>query len=166
MNKMQVRTCLRRAMTSSEVMRKNVAELVVNKGWEILGYESFIQMWENELDFKTPREIKVMAVQFAISGKPRITSVEVAKMIGLPVSYSSSGSLQSSNAALIIKSLRDGQDPKDVRIHSGHQYGKNEELVRFTLKEIAHLEGTPIAEIYRQAVAEFLHKKRAKKAAW
>lgn len=94
--KAQVRARLKSAKSAAEKLEADVRWLVSNRAWEVMGYESLVQMWEEENGEKPSRYIKVVAIdclakegmstargRYAISRKNGHNIGDIAKMVGL-----------------------------------------------------------------------------------
>lgn len=175
MNKTQARALLDKTRQSNETFVQGILDLVVNRAWDILGYQNFIHMWESKEGFRCPTYAKVLAVKFLAVDvfNPALKQIDMAEMIGFRVGKGTSSS--SKELYNILSQLRKGVS--EDKVSPGTDFkrtAKTEfhiagfEIARDhydAVKALAESLGLPMSEIYRQAVAEFLHKRRAKKAA-
>jgi hypothetical protein len=187
--KTAIRARLRQAKNAAERLQEDVDWLVAERAWEILGYNNFSEMWMKENGFEPSTHIQVLAISsLAKEGmnvvrgpgnKTGHTRVDVAKMIGISIHLDSrNGNLRSPMVDGILSQLREGIPPerviKDTRKRSRpRRIGKlANEYVPTSLylrkwcvdevAEIARASDVPNAEIYRQAIEEFLSRARKK----
>lgn len=180
------RARLQSAARAAKQLETDVRWLVKERAWDVLGYTNFSEMWEKENGFECPTVVVTLAVKAVMDthdvqdrrGVPRrgaLRAADVADLIGLPsIVNPRTGSRQSSAASDIMAQLRDGTPPELVRkVKRGRskRHGKlptdlilkSIYLVKFQadeVTEIARKADLPDAEIYRQAVAEYLARYR------
>jgi hypothetical protein len=179
----KAKALVKRAGGAAQQLEADVRELVTMRAWDILGYENFSVMWEVENGFKCPRFVVVVAIDELTDGVDRgrgrpkagtthMTHLQAAELLGqrrstvagvsqqiregVPLS---AATLTSGPAAHRVISLhgrakpqRRGKMPEEKVMVGFH-------IERFAADEIARIASAadvPNAEIYRQAVHEYL----------
>lgn len=195
--KRKARALLKSASGAVKQLEDDVHELVTMRAWEVLDYENFSVMWEEECGFKPPTYVKALATDVLReeglnsskgSAKPNgHTVVDVAEMIGFPITLDSRrGTEMSTAATAFCQQLKAGVPPEKVVSSNSiarqniSEYGtrarqqprrigkladervpENFQLRRGdadAISEIARKANVSKAEIYRQAVAEYLQR--------
>lgn len=181
----RARQLLHAAADASKQLEESVRELVAMRAWEALGYENFSDMWEIENGFACPTYIQVLAVEEASKRHPAST---VAKNIfpahlgdraktvrgiqdqleaGVPLAEVIKGGRHSDG---VINKIARYNDRVQARPRPRRVGTLPEEMVSegFNIQrvfadqvaDIARHADVPKAEIYRQAVAEYLMRHR------
>lgn len=94
-NVARARQLLHSAAEASKQLEENVRELVAMRAWDVLGYENFSEMWEEENGFAPPSLVRVLAVAEILRAEPMrptsgplderhgLTNADVAEAVGL-----------------------------------------------------------------------------------
>lgn len=177
---------LETAIRAAGELETSVRWLVKERAWETLGYANFSEMWETHAGFKCPTHVHAICVDAlrreGTRGKGNKSgghnAGEIAEKVGLTVQqrgpYITSATVSAMGAQI------DEGIPLD-RIRKGHWKtrargsnrrtgaGPNDLVLESVnvpremadqMEEIARKARVPRAEIYRQAVAEYLQRHR------
>lgn len=197
----RARRLLKSAARAAEQLESDVRELVAMRAWEVLGYENFSEMWQQENGFACPTVARALVIQALMdegmrgqgrkrldgSTKPGHTAESISELVGYAVSVrASNGTPAPTTVQAIIQQLKQGVPPELVV--TGKRGGLAEYIEKFgtprarskprrrgksadefvaagfnvtrgdddQISEIARKANTTKAEIYRQAVAEYL----------
>lgn len=201
----RAKALLKSAAKAADQLESDVRELVAMRAWEVLGYEDFSEMWEEENGFEPPTLVQVLAIDalkdegmntrrghaMQQAGGPNgHTLAGIAEAVGVSTNNPTStvhGILTQLRhgvpAEHVVKGSDRGQYERVIGEHGDRPYqpgyarprsrrlGKASDelvnvgfnLIRSDADEIAKIAkqaAVPNADIYRQAVAEYLMRHR------
>jgi hypothetical protein len=108
--KAEIRKRVKRSGAAAKQLEEDMQFVAKHRGWEVLGYENFLAMYEGVNGHPAHQLLRNLVHKHL--DDEQVTDIEIARMIGLPVTVNSKG-YEVSNATSYIRRKRRAGIPEE-----------------------------------------------------